>query len=110
MLYIGATEFISAQVPFFMKGLVIGMIYCSFYVSSALWLVVSLPFIRIHSIWGTGFRTLSCGFWYMLLLTIVDLGIFLILAVLSRWYKKRRRQDVLPNEHFFAERYYSTMN
>ena len=46
----------------------------------------------------------------MLLLTIVDLGIFLILVILTRWYKKRQRQDVLPNEHFFAERYYSTVN
>ena len=105
MFYIGGVEFISAQVPFFMKGLMIGMTYCSFFLSNFLWLVVSLPFIYIHSIWGIG--TLSCGFWYTLLLTIVDLGIFLILVTLTRWYKKRQRQDVLPNEHFFAERYYS---
>ena len=105
MLYIGLVEFISAQVPFFMKGLMIGMTYCSFFLSSVLWLVVSLPFVHIHSIWGT--ETLSCGFWYILLFTIVDLGIFLILAILSRWYKKRQQQDALPNEHFFAERYYS---
>ena len=58
MLYIGAIEFISAQVPFFMKGLMIGMTYCSFYLFSALWLAVSLPFICTHTIWGTG--TLSC--------------------------------------------------
>ena len=107
MFYVGAIEFISAQVPFFMKGLMIGMMYCSFYVSSALWLVVSLPFVYVHSIWSTGTLDLSCGFWYILLLTMVDMGIFLILAILTRWYKKRRRQDVLPNEHFFAERYYS---
>ena len=61
MLYISAIEFISAQVPFFMKGLMIGMTYCSFYLSSTLWLVASLPFVYIHTIWGTG--TLSCGFW-----------------------------------------------
>ena len=108
MLYIGAIEFISAQVPFFMKGLMIGMTYCSFFVSSTLWLAVSLPFVHIHSIWGKG--TLSCGFWYILLLATVDVGVFLILVILTKWYKKRRRQDVLPNEHFFAERYYSTIN
>ena len=107
ILYIGAIGFVSAQVPFFMKGLMIGMIYCSFYLSSALWLVESLPFVQFRSIWGTG--TISCGFWYTLLLLTVDVGIFLILALLTRWYKKRRRQDVLPNEHFFAERYYSTI-
>ena len=108
MLCIGVIELISAQVPFLMKGLMIGITFCSFYVSSALWLAISLPFVHIHSIWGTG--TLSCGFWYTLLLTIVDLGIFLLLLILTRWYKKRQRQDVLPNEHFFAERYYSTVN
>ena len=31
----------------------------------------------------------------------------LIARVATWWYKKRQRQDVLPNEHFFAERYYS---
>ena len=87
MLYTGAIEFISAQVPFFMEGLMIGMTYCFFYLSSALWPAVSLPFVYTHSIWGTG--TLSCGFWYLLLLTTVDVGIFLILATLTRWYKKR---------------------
>ena len=68
-----------------MKGLMIGMTYCSFYVSSGLWLVVSLPFVHFHSIWGKG--TLSCGFWYILLLATVDVGIFLILAILTKWYK-----------------------
>ena len=62
MLYIGLIEFISAQVPFFMKGLMIGTTYCSFFLSGALWLAVSLPFVHNNSIWGTG--TLSCGFWY----------------------------------------------
>ena len=76
------------KVPFFMKGLMIGMTNCSFFLSGALWLAVSLPFVHFHSIWGT--ETLSCGYWYMLLLTIVDLGIFSILAVLTRWYKKRQ--------------------
>ena len=103
MLYIGLVEFISAQVPFFMKGLMIGITYCSF---SYLGLCGWLHLYHSSVFWGTG--TLSCGFWYILLLTIVNLGIlFLILVILTRWYKKRQRQDVLPNEHFFAERYYS---
>jgi hypothetical protein len=42
MLYIGVIELISAQVPFFMKGLVIGMTCCLSYVSSELWMVISL--------------------------------------------------------------------
>ena len=88
MLYIGLIDFFSAQVPFFMKGLMIGITYCSFFLSGALCLAVSLQFVHNNSIWGTG--TLSCGFWYIFLLIIIDLGIFSILAVLSRWYKKRQ--------------------
>jgi hypothetical protein len=77
-----------------MKGLMIGMTYCSFFLSGALWLAVSLPFIHIHSIWGTG--TLSCGFWYILLFTIVDMGIFLILVLLNeqRYYTTITQSEI----------------
>jgi hypothetical protein len=60
MLYIGLVEFISAQVPFFMKGVMIGMIYCSFF-----------------PIWG------------------------FVAGCISTLH---------PNEHFFAERYYSMVD
>ena len=46
MLYIGIIEFISAQIPLFMKGLLIGMMCFSISLSGTLWLAVSLPFIR----------------------------------------------------------------
>ena len=29
---------------------------------------------------------------------------------MQRWYKKRKREDVLPNDHIFAERYYDRNN
>ena len=64
MFYIGAIEFISAQVTFFMKGLIIGMTYCSFYVSSALWLAVSLPFVHFHSTWGKELSVMDSGTYY----------------------------------------------
>ena len=107
MIYLGTFEFLSAQVPCFMKGLVVGVILCSTLLSGAVWFVLSIPFNRKLSIWGTG--TISCGFWYTLLLAIIQICFhsFVILIILTRWYKKRKRQDVLPNEQIFAERYYS---
>ena len=104
MLYIGSVEYFSAQVPYFMKSLTVGITYSSFFLSGTVWLVLSIPF-KTDSLsykWGA-----NCGFWYGLLLTIVEATICTILIVLIKWYKKRRRQDVLPNEHIFAERYYS---
>jgi peptide/histidine transporter 3/4 len=105
MIYIGTFEFLAAQVPYFMKGLMVGLALCSLFFSGTVWFMLSIPFTKRLSIWGTG--TISCGFWYMLLLIVTQICCCIILIILTRWYKKRKRQDVLPSEHIFAERYYS---
>ena len=78
-----------------------GAIYCSLLISTLVLFVLSIPFLNHFQIWST--MTISCEFWYMTLLLIVHICIFLILVVLKICYKKRRHEDVLPNEHFFAE-------
>ena len=65
---------------------------------------IGIPFTRQLSIWGTGI--ISCGFWYALLLLVVGVVSGFVFTALLKWYKKRKREDVLPNEHIFAERYY----
>ena len=109
MLQIGGAEFLSAQVPYFMKGLMMGMMYCFLFISSAIWFILSIPFAKTRlDIWGSG--TISCGFWLSLIIAVTLIVICPFLIMLTMWYKKRRRQDVLPNEHIFAERYYSMDN
>ena len=49
----------------------------------------------------------SCGFWNVFLLAIVQIGIFLISTLVLVCYKKRKREDVLPNDHIFAEEAFS---
>ena len=111
MFYIGAVEYISAQVPYFMKGLAVGATYSSLLLSGAVWFVLLLPFgnkmlyVSLTNIWGE-----SCGFWYALTLTITCACMCSIMVIFMRWYKERQRQDLLPNEHIFAERYYSRRN
>ena len=105
MSYIGTFEFLSAQVPYLMKGLMVGVVLCSLFLSGAVWFTLSIPFTKRLSVWGTG--TISCGFWHTLLLITTQICCGVVLVLLTRWYKKRKRQDVLPNEHIFAERYYS---
>ena len=102
MLYTGVVEYFTAQVPYFMKGLTVGITYFSILLSGAIWFI---PFYdqNLSYTWGK-----SCGMWYALLLSVLEMSICVILIILTRWHKKRRRQDVLPNEHIFAERYYST--
>jgi peptide/histidine transporter 3/4 len=105
MIYLGTFEFLAAQVPYSIKGLMVGLALCSTFLFGAIWFVVSIPFNKKLSIWGTG--TISCGFWYTLLLIVTQICCCVILIILTKWYKKRKRQDVLPNEHIFAENYYS---
>ena len=101
----GAAEFLSSQVPYSMKGLMVGMTYCSFFLSLFTWFIATIPFHRKAIIWGHG--TISCGFWYILTLAMVQIGIFIVLTLLKILYKKRKREDVLPNQQIFAIRYYS---
>jgi peptide/histidine transporter 3/4 len=105
LIAIGALEFYCAQVPYSMKGLVAGILYglLGFFMMFSQGLL--LPFTMTSLEWGMG--TLSCGFWYLLTLLIYLLIVMAALVIVMRWYKKRKREDVLPNEQIFAERYYS---
>jgi hypothetical protein len=88
-----------------MKGLVVGI----FYGLSGLFVLVSqalsLPFKAQSLAWGID--TLSCGFWYLTTRMSCTVIIIVIVAVVMRCYKTRKREDLLPNEHIFAEAYYS---
>ena len=104
-MLIGVIEFWCAQVPYSMKGLVVGIAYGFITLFIAFSHALSLLFKLKSIAWSTG--TLSCSFWY-LLTTLVYMFIVLTgFAVAAKWYKKRKREDVLPNEHIFAEEYYS---
>ena len=101
---IGAITLLASQTPHSMRGLIMGVGYCSFSVSRGVGVGITRLFSKHSSIWGTGI--ISCVFWYALLLLVVEVLVGLAFAAMQKWYKKRKREDVLPNEHIFAERYY----
>ena len=105
MMFIGIIEFFSAQVPNSMKGLIIGMGYCSFLLSAIVLYALSVPFHLQLSVWRRG--TISCEIWFMIIVVALQVVIFVTLLTLKKFYKKRKREDVLPNEHIFAEEVYS---
>ena len=105
LLGIGGSEFIAAQSPYSMRGLIVGCGYGMLCLSAAVIVATSIPFTKKLPIWGTGI--ISCGFWYTLLLLIIEIMAGLMLVVTLKFYKGRKREDVLPNEHIFAERYYA---
>ena len=103
---IGIIEFLCAQVPYSMKGIFLGILITIVNFFFALGTAVFVPFTLELPIWNKG--ALSCGFWYFFSESII-VGVGLVLSMLViKWYKERKRQDVLPNEQTFAERYYSS--
>ena len=104
-LGIGGIEFICAQTSYSMKGLMVGTVYGSILIIALIGYGITEPFTRHMITWGTG--VISCGFWYLLLVVIVLIFNSTLLLILGKLYKNRKREDVLPNEQIFAERYYS---
>ena len=97
-------RFIAAQSPYSMRGLIMGAAYGLLILSGAMSIAVSVPFKHNLPLWGTG--VVSCGFWQAVMLLIVEGTAGTLLVVALNKYKSRMREDVLPNEHIFAERYY----
>ncbi len=108
-LIIGLLEFVSAQIPYSMKGVILGVGYCSVIGAASLCAVLLIPFQRRSTsiIWGT--EVISCGFWYAILYIILSVFGCIVCVLITNWYKKRKREDMLPNEHYYAERYYTNL-
>ena len=98
-------QFVSAQSPYSMKGLVFGLAYGFFGLSFLVTYVIMLPITYTVHKWPA--NRYGCGTWYLLAASIVLLLMFISACILSWRYKKRQRGDTLPNEHIFAIDYYS---
>ena len=105
MVSISGIEFLASQTPYSMRGLMIGAGYGSVFIFAMIEYGIYWPFNHQSSTWGTG--VISCEFWYLLSVLIITVIFSVLLLVAGRWYKNRKREDVLPNEHIFAERYYT---
>ena len=106
MLAIGTIEFFCAQVPYSMKGLVAGCYYGCLGLHVMFNYGLSRVFRAKLHIWESN-TTFNCEFWHLLTKIIpVAMAVFVI-ALTIKYHKKRKREDVLPSEHIFAEQYYS---
>ena len=104
LIFIGGFEFLCAQVPYSMKGLIFGTTYGLGAISTAFGLSLSFLFKENVITWSTG--VISCGFWYFLQVLVIITVMSCLASLILKWYKYRKREDVLPNEHIFAERYF----
>ena len=105
LIDITVLEFISAQGPHTMKGLLLGVFYAFRGLFITLGCVVTVPFAQ-EKFWGDHRGIFDCGFYYYLsnsVLGVIGLVVFLMAA---RRYQNRERDDP-PYSHQYAEDYYS---
>ena len=99
-----AVEFILAQSPHSMKGLLVGVFFAIKGLFQFISAVAVVPF-AIPNIWNSINSVTNCGFGYYLFTTIVALIGLVIFSSVVRRYKYRQR-DERPFDTRFAEQYY----
>ena len=99
-------QFISAQAPYSMKGLLLGLFYFWMGISIMAFYFFPELFTNKFSFFYHGLGNLSCAFWCLLGSIIVILVLVIVLFIALYCYKNRLRDDNLPSQHFFAENYY----
>lgn len=105
ILLFGSTlEFLCAQSPYSMKGLLFGMLYANCSVFVVLTYIGFLPFH--FEVGHINWAYKGCGFWFFVAYLGVSLILTTLFTVMNCTYKKRQRSETLPSEHYFAEGYY----
>ena len=91
LLISSSIEFICAQAPFGMKGLIFGLTLALYGFSSLIQAEISITFIDSH-IWKNA--PLSCEIWYFMMQGLITLVGLVVVVVIVKSYKKRTRMDV----------------
>jgi len=105
ILLFGSTiEFVCAQAPYSMKGLLFGMAYALFGVFCVLIFLTYLIFLFLRK--HHQLQPLGCLFWFLLTFMVAVLIFGFLFLLANCTYKKRQRSENLPSEHYFAEDYY----
>ncbi len=99
-----SSEFIISQTPYSMRGIVIGL-SCFLY---GIWFV---SVQELYKLFSKLLRNIvepksHCSIWYFTVILLLYLILFLVIAVSKRWYRLRRRDEVLRNQQIFAINYY----
>lgn len=99
-IHVSYFEFICAQSPHSMKGMLIGLSYAIKGFFSFMGAVLALSFMF------TKVSYPSCGFWYYSMNVVITLIAFVVFIFVAKRYQYRER-DEPSNERRYAEEYYS---
>ena len=98
-------EFMCAQVPYSMKGILFGLVYMMLSLGTTLSFLIILPAKLTLKYWPSKEQG-RCVIWFLLAGNLTFLILFLLMYCSFRNYKKRSRDDKEFNEHMFAINYY----
>ena len=105
LVHVTFLEFISAQSPHTMKGLLLGVFHSFRGFFTLIGCVLIFPFAR-NTFWRDTTRITDCGFYYYLLGTILGSICVATMLAATKWYKYRVRED-RPYGPSYVEDYYS---
>ena len=100
VLFTSAVEFICAQSPYSMKGVLMGISFVAQAASvgcSAGLLIVIKKYVKPDG---------KCGIWLHAAIAGALIVVILVHVIISRCYKFRERDEVMGNEQMFAENYF----
>ena len=92
LLLSAGIEFICAQAPFNMKGLLFGIGYALYGLGSLVQSALSTPFLHNHSAWDKA--PLTCGIWYFIIQGVIVLVGFIVVIIMIKTYKRRIRINI----------------
>ncbi len=102
---IAAFEFICAQSPYNMKGLLTGFGVVAIVLARVVGEIV-------YEVWSGAWTVtnsfISCGAWYYIFTCLIGILGLILLFIVAKWYKRRERDDII-NEQRFVEAYYTTL-
>ena len=110
LVFISTLEFISAQSPSTMKGLVVGLCFTINRLFQLLGSVALIPFSK--EVWQSKEHPsiISCGFGYLSCVLVIALIGFILFLVVAKRYKFRERDDRPYDQRFVISVYDKYLN
>ena len=99
---ISLVEFVCAQTPYTMKGLIIGLSCSSLGLSTALTGATLTTWVHT---WSQPVTYPTCAFWFYLFLILVTVVGLVMVGIVAKWYKKRERNEVFDEQRFVEDFY-----
>ena len=105
LLISSAVEFVYAQSPYSMKGLLGGVVYAT----TGLTVFLSYGWsLLIKKIVVNSSIEHRCGSWYYFSVIVFNMVLVCFGCMIKKWYSLRKRDEQVPNEQIFATSQYNT--